>query len=207
MTTTSQQPNAGEPAPGGPSGGDPVHTDPVHTDPVRPGSPRHGRRSGPRGVSRGVTVALAVVLVAVVAAAVWAVAAGPFSSSGRAERAVEETLHELSRAESFADFNSHLCAENRVPQELVDTISDSGTQTGTDLDAMFLESIAGSFPENLKVTDVEVGADGSEATATVESDTDGTGPEQVRMRNEDGAWKVCEPGVGMGAVPQEGQAG
>ena len=120
---------------------------------------------------------------------------------------MEQTLHEMSQAESFADFNSHLCAENRVPQELVDTITESGDQTGTDLDAMFLESIAGSFPENLKVADVEVSADASEPAATVESDTDGADPEQVRMRNEDGVWTVCEPGVGMGAVPQEAQAG
>src|SRR5690606_13790341 len=101
---------------------------------------------------------------------------------------------------------SHLCAENRVPQDLVDTITSSGEQTGTDMDSMLRESIAGSFPDDIEVTGVEVSGDGAEATATVQSGEDST-TEQVRMRDEDGHWKLCEPGVGMGAVPQEGQPG
>lgn len=201
MTTTSQQPPAGEPDPGGRTGGGPVDGSPTggrSTGGARPGD---GRRGG----LRVALVAAAVVIAVVIAALVWFFAAGPMSSSGRAERAVEQTLRDMTSSESFSEFNSHLCAENRVPQELVDSITASGEQTGTDLDAMLRESIAGSFPQDLKVTGVEV--EGDVATATVESESDGSGPEQVRMLDEDGAWKVCEPGVGMGAVPQTDQPG
>lgn len=151
-------------------------------------------------------VVVVVVVVVLVAALGWLFLAGPLSSSGRAEREVEQTLKDMSAAESFADFNSHLCAENRVPQELVDQITASGEQMGTDMDSMLRESIAGSFPDDLRVTGVEVSGDGAEATATVESGED-SNTEQVRMRDEDGQWKLCEPGVGMGSVPQEGQPG
>lgn len=151
-------------------------------------------------------VVVVVVVVVLVAALGWLFLAGPLSSSGRAEREVEQTLKDMSAAESFADFNSHLCAENRVPQELVDQITASGEQMGTDMDSMLRESIAGSFPDDLRVTGVEVSGDGTEATATVESGED-SNTEQVRMRDEDGQWKLCEPGVGMGSVPQEGQPG
>jgi hypothetical protein len=150
-------------------------------------------------------VAAAVVVVVVIAALVWLFAAGPMSSSARAERAVEQTLREMTDSESFVEFNSHLCAENRVPQDLVENITASGEQTGTDLDAMLRESISGSFPQDLTVTGVDI--EGDVAIATVESESDGSGSEQVRMLDEDGAWKVCEPGVGMGAVPQGDQPG
>ena len=197
MTTTSQQPPAGEPGPEGRSGGR------GPADGSRPGGGRPGR-SGGRG--RGSVGVVVVVVVVLVAALGWLFLAGPLSSSGRAEREVEQTLKDMSAAESFADFNSHLCAENRVPQELVDQITASGEQMGTDMDSMLRESIAGSFPDDLRVTGVEVSGDGTEATATVESGDD-SNTEQVRMRDEDGQWKLCEPGVGMGSVPQEGQPG
>lgn len=197
MTTTTQQPPAGDPDPAGrsdgPSAGGPPHQ-------AARGSGSGGRRGGLVGVVVG------VVVVVLVAALGWLFLAGPLSSSGRAEREVEQVLTEMSAAESFAEFNSYLCAENRVPQELVDQITASGEQTGTDLDSMLRESIAGSFPEELRVTGVEVSGDGVEATATVESEGV-EGSEQVRMRSEDGEWKLCEPGVGMGSVPQEGQPG
>lgn len=189
MTTTSQQPPTGEPDPGDQTGAD------------RPDGSRAGRRGG----LRTALVVAAVVVVVVLAALAWFFAAGPMSSSARAERAVEQTLRDMTASESFSEFNTHLCAENRVPQELVDTITSSGEQTGADLDAMLRESIAGSFPEDLVVTGVDV--EGDVATATVESESDGGEPEQVRMLDEDGAWKVCEPGVGMGAVPQTEQPG
>ena len=197
MTTTSQQPPAGEPGPGARSGGS------GPGDGVRPASGRPGRSGGRRRVSVGVVVVVVVVLVAALG---WLFLAGPLSSSGRAERDVEQTLRDMSSAGSFAEFNSHLCAENRVPQDLVDTITTSGEQMGTDMDSMLRESIAGSFPDDLRVTGVEVSGDGAEATATVESG-EGSTTEQVRMRDEDGQWKLCEPGVGMGSVPQEGQPG
>ena len=183
MTTTSQQPPPGQPGP--------------------------ERRSGSgRPALSGAFLTVAVVVVVAIAAIAWFFLAGPGSSSGRAEREVEQTLQDMGNAESFAEFNSFMCAENRVPQELVDTITASGEQTGTDLDAMFRESIAGSFPEDLRVPDVELTEGGAEATATVESESGGAEPEQVRMRNEDGDWKLCQPGVGMGAVPEEdGQPG
>ena len=92
-------------------------------------------------------------------------------------------------------------------QELVDTITASSEATGSDLDSMFRESISGSFPQDLEVLGVEISDNGAEATATVESASDGTGPEQIHMRDEDGAWKMCQPGVGMGAVPQDQQPG
>ncbi|KAA0919956.1 hypothetical protein FQ137_05300 [Dietzia sp. ANT_WB102] len=152
------------------------------------------------------TAAVVVVLL-VIAAIAWIFLAGPLSSSARAERHVEQTLKQMSSAESFAEFNGHMCAENRVPQELVDTITSSSEATGADVDSMFRESIAGSFPQDLRVLRVEISDDGSEATATLESGSDGSGPEQVRMRNEDGAWKMCQPGVGMGSVPQDQQPG
>lgn len=197
MTTTSQQPAAGEPNPAGQPGGGPEGG-------ARPGSDRLGGRGG-RG---GVAVAAAVVVaLLVIAALAWLFLAGPLSSSARAERDVEQTLESMSSAESFAEFNGHMCAENRVPQELVDTITASSEATGSDLDSMFRESIAGSFPQDLEVLGVEISDNGAEATATVESESDGTGPEQIHMRDEDGAWKMCQPGVGMGAVPQDQQPG
>lgn len=197
MTTTSQQPAAGEPNPAGQPGGGPEGG-------ARPGSGRQGGRGG-RG---GVAVAAAVVVaLLVIAALAWLFLAGPLSSSARAERDVEQTLESMSSAESFAEFNGHMCAENRVPQELVDTITASSEATGSDLDSMFRESIAGSFPQDLEVLGVEISDNGAEATATVESESDGTGPEQIHMRDEDGAWKMCQPGVGMGAVPQDQQPG
>ncbi|MDN4505602.1 Rv0361 family membrane protein [Dietzia maris] len=194
MTTTSQQPAAGEPNPAGQPGGGPEGG-------ARPGSGRQGGRGG-------VAVAAAVVVaLLVIAALAWLFLAGPLSSSARAERDVEQTLESMSSAESFAEFNGHMCAENRVPQELVDTITASSEATGSDLDSMFRESIAGSFPQDLEVLGVEISDNGAEATATVESESDGTGPEQIHMRDEDGAWKMCQPGVGMGAVPQDQQPG
>ena len=87
-----------------------------------------------------------------------------------------------------------------MPQDLVDTITASGEQTGTDLDAMFRESITGSLPENMEVTGVEINS--PDATATVESGDEDAPAEEVVMREEDGAWKVCEQGVGMGTVPE-----
>ncbi|MFS4488408.1 hypothetical protein [Dietzia kunjamensis] len=197
MTTTSQQPAAGDPNPAGQPGGGPEGG-------ARPDS---GRQGG-RGWRSGVAVAAAVVVtLLVIAALAWLFLAGPLSSSARAERDVEQTLESMSSAESFAEFNGHMCAENRVPQELVDTITASSEATGSDLDSMFRESIAGSFPQDLEVLGVEISDNGAEATATVESASDGTGPEQIHMRDEDGAWKMCQPGVGMGAVPQDQQPG
>ncbi|MEH6820859.1 MAG: hypothetical protein V7706_13020 [Dietzia psychralcaliphila] len=201
MTTTSQQPPAGEPEPGDHTGGSPGGTSSAGAGST--GGSRAG--DGRRGGLRVALVAAAVVAAVVVAALVWLVAAGPMSSSARAERAVEQTLRDMTGSDSFSEFNSHLCEENRVPQDLVDNITASGEQTGTDLDAMLRESIAGSFPQDLEVTGVEI--EGDVATATVESESDDSAPEQVRMLNEDGAWKVCEPGVGMGAVPQGDQPG
>lgn len=193
MTTTSQQPPAGDPEPGGQSGS----------------GPESGARQGGvrRGGPGGALVAVGVVGVVLIAAVAWLFLAGPMSSSARAERDVEQTIRDMTAAETFSEFNSFICAENRVPQDLVDNITASGEQTGTDLDAMLRESIAGAIPEDLRVTGVEVGDDGVEATATFESDSEGTGEEQVRMRDEDGSWKLCEPGVGMGAVPQGEQPG
>ena len=195
MTTTSQQPPAGDPSRGPGAGGRGAGDCGEAARPARRGSL----------VWAGVFLAV-VVLVAVLG---WLFTMGPMSSAGRVEREVAQTLDDMSAAESFAEFNSHMCAENRVPQELVDQITASGEQTGTDLDSMLRESIAGSFPADLKVTGVEVDGNGTEASATVESGgEDGeTTNEQIQMRNEDGAWKLCEPGVGMGAVPQEGQPG
>lgn len=197
MTTTSQQPAAGEPNPAGQPGGGPEGG-------ARPGSGRQGGRGGRSGVA---VAAAVVVALLVIAALAWLFLAGPLSSSARAERDVEQTLESMSSAESFAEFNGHMCAENRVPQELVDTITASSEATGSDLDSMFRESIAGSFPQDLEVLGVEISDNGAEATATVESESDGTGPEQIHMRDEDGAWKMCQPGVGMGAVPQDQQPG
>lgn len=192
MTTTSQQPPAGNPEPGDHSGSGPE------------GGARQG--GGRRGGLSGVLVAAGVVVVLLIAAVAWVFLAGPMSSSARAEREVEQTIRDMTAAETFSDFNGFICAENRVPQDLVDNITASGEQTGTDLDAMLRESIAGTIPEDLRVTDVEVG-DNGEATVTVESDSEGSGEEQVQMRDEDGSWKMCQPGVGMGAVPQSEQPG
>lgn len=197
MTTTSQQPTAGEPNPAGQPGRDPEGG-------ARPSSGRLGGRGGRGG---GAVAAAVVVALLVIAALAWLFLAGPLSSSGRAERDVEQTLESMSSAKTFAEFNGHMCAENRVPQELVDTITASSEATGSDLDSMFRESIAGSFPQDLEVLGVEVSDGGAEATATVESESDGTGPEQIHMRDEDGAWKMCQPGVGMGTVPQDQQPG
>lgn len=203
MTTTSQQPPADEPGPGRRSGrgraGD------GRTRGGRGGGARSG--NGRRGALSGAFLAVAVVVVVAVAAMVWFFLAGPGSSSARAEREVEQTLQDMSAAESFADFNSFMCAESRVPQDLVDTITASGDQTGTDVDSMFRESLAGSFPEDLRVTSVEISEGGADAVATVESESTDEEPEQVRMRDEDGDWKLCQPGVGMGAVPEDGQPG
>lgn len=192
MTTTSQQPPAENPEPGDRSGN----------------GPEGGARQsgGWRGGLSGVLVAAGVVVVLLIAAVAWVFIAGPMSSSARAEREVEQTIRDMTAAETFSDFNGFICAENRVPQDLVDNITASGEQTGTDLDAMLRESIAGTIPEDLRVTDVEVG-DNGEATVTVESDSEGSGEEQVQMRDEDGSWKMCQPGVGMGAVPQSKQPG
>lgn len=203
MTTTSQQPPHDDSDPAGPAGSDSAGRDSAGGDPT--GGASEGRtRPGGRAVVLG---AATVVVVLAIAAIVWLFVAGPLSSSGRAERAVEQTLQEMTASESFSEFNNYLCAENRVPQDLVDSITSSGEQTGTDMDAMLRESIAGSFPSDLRVTGVEI--DGATATATVESESDeaGTSSEQVQMRDEDGAWKVCQPGVGMGAVPESDQPG
>ena len=170
MTTTSQQPPAPEPS--------------------------EGRRRDEVGGGRRVAlIVLAVVVVAAIAVVGWVFTAGPMSESASQSRDVESALEDMSASSSFAEFNSHLCAEQRVPQDLVDTITASGEQTGTDLDAMFRESITGSLPENMEVTGVD-------ATATVESGDEDAPAEEVVMREEDGAWKVCDQGVGMGTVPE-----
>src|SRR5699024_11786334 len=176
MTTTSQQSPAGEPGPEGRSGGR------GPADGSRPAGGRPDRSAGRGGGAVGVVVV--VVVVVIVAGLGWLFLAGPASSSGRAERAVEQTLRDMSSAESFAEFNSHLCAENRVPQDLVDTITASGEQMGTDMDAMFRESITGSLPENMEVTGVEINS--ADATATVESGDEDAPAEEVVMREEDG---------------------
>src|SRR5690625_3554519 len=125
MTTTSQQPPPGQPGP--------------------------ERRSGSgRPALSGAFLTGAVGGVVAIGAMGWFFLAGPGSSSGLAVREVEETLQDVGNAECVAEFNSFMGAANRVPQELVDTITASGEQTGTDLDAMCRESIAGSFPEDLR---------------------------------------------------------
>ena len=178
MTTTSQQPPAED--------------------------PQQGPAARPRRTSL-VLVSVIAVVVLVLALLVWLFTAGPLSQAAEREREVQSTLEDLAEASSFAEFNEFLCAEQRVPQDLVDTITASGQQTGTDLDAMFRASIAGSLPEDLTVTDVEV--DGETAIATVESGSDGSEREQVRMREEDGSWTVCESEVGMGSVPDSASTG
>lgn len=175
MTTTSQQPPAPEPSEG-------------------------RRRDAVGGGRRVALIVLAVVVVAAIAVVGWVFTAGPMSESASQSRDVESALEDMSASSSFAEFNSHLCAEQRVPQDLVDTITASGEQTGTDLDAMFRESITGSLPENMEVTGVEI--NGADATATVESGDEDAPAEEVVMREEDGAWKVCDQGVGMGTVPE-----
>src|SRR5699024_2662943 len=118
-------------------------------------------RQGGRGWRGGVAVAAAVVLaLLMIAALAWLFLEGPLSSSARAERDVEQTLESMSSAESFAEFNGHMCAESRVAQELVDTITASSEATGSDLDSMFRESIAGSFPQDLEVLGVEISDNG-----------------------------------------------
>lgn len=144
-------------------------------------------------------VAVAAVVVLVAALLGWLLTAGPLSESAAQEREIEQTLEQLGESDSFAEFNSFLCAEQRVPQELVDTITVSGEQTGTDLDAMFRESIAGSLPESIRVTEVELSGD--DATATIESGAEGQETEEVRMRHENDEWTVCQSGLGMGSVP------
>lgn len=185
MTTTSHQPDTGG-----------------HTEAGGPAGRREDR-------SRLLVVAMvAVVAVLVVAAVAWAFLAGPLSSSARTEREIEQVLRDMGSSESLADFNSRLCEEQRMPQEMLDAIAGSGASTGVDLDAMFRERIIGSFPEELSVTGVEV--DGDDAVATVESageGSEGAGPEELRLRHENGAWTVCETGVGMGALPTGQQPG
>ncbi|MFB9259205.1 Rv0361 family membrane protein [Dietzia aerolata] len=194
MTTTTPHSPGSDPSQGPGSGG------------RREGDNRASGRPA-RGGSK-VWIAVAVVAVVVIAALGWLFTAGPLSSSSQTERDIEQTLTDMSTAESFEAFNEYMCAENRVPQDLVETITNSGEQTGTDLDVMFRESIAGTLPENLEVTGVELGGDGSEATATVESGNDDEqAVDEVFLRKEDGDWKVCQTGVGMGSVPQEGQPG
>lgn len=190
MTTTSEQPPEEDPSEG--------------PDPHAPGRPEAGTDGGAEGPQGGrrtrlVLVAVVAVLVLVLAVLAWLLTAGPLSESAKQEREVGSALEDMGAAESFAEFNQFLCAEQRVPQDLVDTITTSGQQTGTDLDAMFRESIAGSLPEDLEVTKVDV--EGDSALATVESGTEDSQPEEVRMRHEDGDWKVCESEVGMGSVP------
>ena len=177
MTTTSPQRPTGEPTPA-----------------------RRGRRRLP------VLIAAVVVAAVAVLALAWAFVAGPLSTSARTEREVEQVVRDLGASETLAEFNSHLCGEMRMPQEMLDAVANSGSQTGVDLDAMFREQLLGSFPDDLDVTAVDV--EGDDATATVESSTGGdesSGPETLRMRREDGTWLVCEPSVGMGAV--QGGAG
>lgn len=186
MTTTSQQQPEGDPS-----------NSPGTHGPGRPGGGADGSK-GARRTSLWLVLAAAVVVL-VVAAAGWLFTAGPMSQSAQNEREIESTLEDMGSATSFAEFNDYLCAEQRVPQDLVDTISSSGEQTGTDLDAMFRESIGGSLPDDLQVTGVEL--EEGDATATVEAGAEDAEAEQVRMRDEDGAWKVCDPGVGMGSVP------
>lgn len=182
MTTTSQQPPPEEPSQG-------------------PGSRGSGEAGSAERGRRGSVLVIAVAAVVVLVAALlgWLLTAGPLSESAAQEREIEETLEQLGGSDSFAEFNGFLCAEQRVPQELVDTITSSGEQTGTDLDAMFRESIAGSLPEEMRVTGIEISGD--DATATIESGAEGQETEEVRMRFEDDEWKVCQAGVGMGSVP------
>lgn len=204
MTTTSQQPPEDDPSRGpGPHG--PGRSDARGSGTAGSGAGQHNAGGAGDGASHGarrlspVLLAGVAVVVLVLAALGWLFTAGPLSESAKQERAVESALKDMSGAASFAEFNEFLCSEQRVPQDLVDTITASGEQTGTNLDSMFRESIAGSLPEDLRVTNVE--ADGESAVATVESGSEGSQPEEVRMRNEDGAWKVCESEVGMGSVP------
>jgi|GEM_PF-5013477 len=153
-----------------------------------------------RGPLLGAAAVLALVLVAALA---WLFLAGPMSSGARDERDVADALEHLSDAQSFAEFNDRLCEQYRAPKELVDGIASTGAQTGTDVDTMFRESVLSKFPKDLEVTDVTV--DGDEATATARSSADGQErTEEVLMRREDDRWTVCQPGVGMGAVPPTG---
>lgn len=178
MTTTSQQPPTGD----------------------RPSGRRGGRSPVPL-ILGGIVALIAV------ATLVWLFVAGPMSSAARTEREVEEVVRGIGASESLAEFNDHLCEEQRMPQTMIDSLADSGAQTGVDLDAMFREQVMGKFPENIEVTGVEV--DGENAVATLESSGENAieGPEELRLREEGGSWKVCEPGVGMGAVPEQQPGG
>ena len=173
-------------------------------NPEYPGAPGHqvpARRRGKAPWIAGGVAAL--VVLGVVLVVLFTV--GPFSSANRDEDAASDAVKGLGESSSFADFNDRLCSEFRMPQSMVDTISRSGAQTGTDIDTMFRDQAMSQFPKDLDVTGVEI--DGDTAVVSTHSSTDGQDKdEQVHMRREDGDWKVCEPGVGMGSVPQ-GQGG
>lgn len=155
--------------------------------------PETGHRSR-RGLVWPAIGALVVIVAAVLA---WAFLAGPLSERARAEKDVAEAVTGLRQADTLESFNSRLCAEYRAPEDLIRNISAAGESTGSDVDRLFRESMLAKFPEDLRVTSVEV--DGDEATADTVSA--GGATERVHMRREDGQWKVCQPGVGMGSVP------
>ena len=153
--------------------------------------------TAPRGRRLPALLAVgALVLVAAVVIA-WAFLAGPLSAQARAEKEISEAVTGLRQADTLESFNSRLCSEYRAPEELIRNISAAGESTGSDIDRLFRESMLSKFPEDLEVTSVEL--DGDEATADTVSGSGSS--EQVHMRREEGQWKVCQPGVGMGSVP------
>lgn len=147
----------------------------------------------PKAAVIGGAATVVVVLVAVV---VWLFSAGPLSAKGSDERAAANTVLNLQDVSTFEEFNTLLCADQRIPQNLVDAIEESYAASGSDKNEVFRELMSEQAPDGLKVEDVEVEGDNATVTTSSEGSDD---TENVDLVREDGSWRVCMPGVGMSA--------
>lgn len=148
----------------------------------------------------GIIIAAVLAVILIVAALIFFVFSDR-SPEARAQKDIESTLQNLSEVTSVEEFSEQICEEYRPDADVMNSLSEISSQSGVDFDAQFTEQIRGAFPASLDVESVDL--DGENATAHVTSSDDegASTDEDVKMREEDGSWLVCDPAVGTGGLP------
>lgn len=156
----------------------------------------------PGGLNTKLIIAIAAVLavIVIVAALIFFVFTDR-SPEARAQKDIESTLQNLSEVTSVEEFSSQICEEFRPDTDVMNSLSEISSQSGVDFDAQFTEQIRGAFPASLDVESVELDGDNATAHVTSSDDEGASTDEDVKMREEDGSWLVCDPAVGTGGLP------
>lgn len=148
----------------------------------------------------GIIIAAVLAVILIVAALIFFVFSDR-SPEARAQKDIESTLQNLSEVTSVEEFSAQICEEYRPDTDVMNSLSEISSQSGVDFDAQFTEQIRGAFPASLDVESVDLDGDNATAHVTSSDDEGASTDEDVKMREEDGSWLVCDPAVGTGGLP------